>query len=405
MTHTLRSAKRPTIAAAGVAVAALLLAACSSGGSSAPAESAPAASAPAASAAASAPAAAGGIADAAAAVEAVTGPVTWPTITPLSKAVDVKGKNVFIVPIGDAVPVIQAIRTGLESALTQAGAKTTKCDGKFNPTDIANCLKTAVDQKADAVVTMFTEYAMVPTAFDAVAKAGIPILVGGVGESGGKTSDATLAFFPLAGQSSSVAAMAANSALATQGENLHAIVLRLNDSATTTANGDLAIKTITDACPTCTAVPVDFTTPTVDKLPSAVSAAIVANPDANALIAVPEVYLDPAIAGINGAGAQDKISLYGGNGDVAGLQRVKDGKQVSDPSVAPVFVGWQYANALMQLLAGDAVEPISGFDGGRVFTKDNVASLSLTPEDYFTTKWYSDDSSYEQNYLNAWSGK
>lgn len=401
MTNKMRAtARRSTVIAAGVATAAMLLAAC--GGSTGSAESS---AAPAGSAAASAPAANEGLEAIKAEVASLEAPPVWPAAMPLSKPVDVKGKRVLIVPIGDAVPVIQAIRTGAEQALTKAGATAEKCDGKFNPTEVANCLKQAVDQKYDAVMTMFIDYAMVPTAFDAVTQAGIPVLVGGVAPSGGKTSDATLAFFDLSGQSAAMFSTVAKTALANQGEELKAIVLRLNDSGTTTAAGDAAIATITENCPACTAVPVDFTTPTVDKLPSAISAALVANPDANAVIASPEVYLEPAIAGVNSAGAQDRIQFYGGNGDLSGLQRVKDGKQVADSGVAPVYVGWQFVNGLMQLVAGDTVEAIADFAGGRVFTATNVADLALTPEAYFTLDWYGGDTSFEDEFLAAWSGQ
>ena len=405
MTVSKRSTvRRSTMAAALVAASAMLLAAC--GGSESESTSTEA-TAPAATAAASA------AADSAAGFDAVIAEVaaleekieSWPAPEPLSKPVDVTGKKVFIIPIGDAVPVIQAVRTGMEQALTKAGATTEMCDGKFNPTEVANCLKLATDQKPDAIVTMFIDYAMVPTAFDAATSAGIPVLVGGAVPTGEPPADAPMAFFDLSGQSSVMASNAAKAALANQGEELKALVLRLNDSALTTKNGDAAIATITETCPACVAVPVDFTTATVDKLPSAVSAAIVANPGINALIASPEVYMEPAIAGLNSAGVADQVKLYGGNGDVSGLQRVKDGKQVADAAVAPIFVGWMFTNALMQLLAGDEVLPVVDFTGGRIFTENNTADLTITPEAYMTVDWYASNTDFEQQYLDVWAGK
>ena len=403
MTVSKRSTvRRSTMAAAIVAASAMLLAACG-GSDSESTESA--ATAGAATAAATA-AASGGLDSAIAEIASLEEPiVSWAAPAPLSAPVDVTGKKVFIIPIGDAVPVIQAVRTGMEQALTKAGATTEMCDGKFNPTEVANCLKLATDQKPDAIVTMFIDYAMVPTAFDAATAAGIPVLVGGAVPTGNPPADAPMAFFDLSGQSATMASIAAKAALATQGEELKALVLRLNDSELTTKNGDTAIAAITEACPACVAVPVDFTSATVDKLPSAVSAALVANPGINAVIASPEVYMEPAIAGINSAGQADQVQLYGGNGDVSGMLRVQEGKQVADAAVAPIFVGWQYTNALMQLLAGDEVAPVSDFTGGRVFTANNTADLQITPEAYATLDWYGGNTDYEQLYLDAWAGK
>lgn len=397
---TRSTVRRSTMAAALVAASAMFLAAC--GGSDSSSE----ASATAAASAAATTAASTGIDAVIAEVASLEEPVeSWPTPAPLSAPVDVQGKKVFIIPIGDAVPVIQAVRGGLEQALQAAGATTDMCDGKFNPTEVANCLKLATDQKPDAIVTLFIDYAMVPTAFDAAAAAGIPVLVGMAAPSGDLPAGATMAYLDASGQAAAMFAVTAKAAVADQGEGLKALVLRLNDSKLTTASADTAIAAITEACPACTAVPVDYTTPTVDKLPSAVSAALVANPGINALIVSPEVYMEPAIAGINSAGLADQVKLYGGNGDVSGMQRVKEGKQVADAGIAADYVGWQVANGLHQLLAGDEVTPIADYSGGRVFTKNNIEGLTITPEAYFTTAWYSPNTDFQQLFLNAWAGK
>jgi ribose transport system substrate-binding protein len=344
------------------------------------------------------------VADAQALVAALKQPVSsWAEVPALSATPDVAGKTVYLIPIGGGVPVIEGVKAGIEQALTAAGATTQVCDGKFNPTEVANCLKLATDQGAAAIVTMFIDYAMVPTAFDAAAKAGIPVLVGGVTPTGGRESDASLAFFDLSAQTAQMYQAAALSAVATIGEGTNAIFLRLTDSDNTKAAADAAIAAFTKACPTCTATPVDFSTPTIDKMPSAVAAALVANPDTNALVSNVDGYLAPAIAGVQSAGAADKVQYFAANGDLDGLQRVKDGKQVTDAGIPVIYVGWQYTNALMQLLAGDTVAPVSGYEG-RIFTANNVADLTLTPDAYLTMDWYGAPS-FEEQYLAAWGLK
>jgi ribose transport system substrate-binding protein len=399
----------------GIAAASLVLAACSSGtsDSAAPASTAAATSASAASSAAASEAPAEGgsapsldavasVADAQAFVSALEQPITsWVEVPALSSTPDVAGKTVYVIPIGGGVPVIEGVKAGIQEALSAAGAKTEVCDGKFNPTEIANCLKLATDQGAAAIVTMFIDYAMVPTAFDAAAEAGIPVLVGGVTPTGGRESDKSLAFFDISAQTAQMYQTAGLSAVATIGEGTNAIFLRLTDSDNTKAAADAAIASFQQACPTCTAVPVDFSTPTIDKMPSAISAALVANPDINALVTNVDGYLAPAAAGVQSAGAADKVQFFGANGDLDGLQRVKDGKQVTDAGIPVIYVGWQYANALMQLLAGDVVAPVSSYEG-RVFTAANVADLTLTPESYLTLDWYGGSTSFQQQYMAAW---
>lgn len=392
------------MAAAGIAAAALVLAAC--GGSDPESSESRAAATTAASAAATSGASAA-IDEAKAQLAALEQPVsTWPAPATLSKPVDVAGKTVFLVPIGDSVPVIQAIRTGVQQSLEMAGAKTELCDGKFNPSEIANCLKQATDKKVDAVMTFFIDYVMVPTAFDSVTSAGIPVLVGGAIPTGEPPADAPMAFLNGAEQNKQIVRLLAKAAVVDQGEELKALVLRLNDSKLTTDANDQAIAQIKEMCPTCVAEPVDFTTPTVDKLASAVSAALVANPGINAVIVSPEVYMEPAIAGINSAGLANQVKLYGANADLSGLQRVKDGTQVMDIAISPVLTGWQFTDGLMQLLAGDEVTVSTSIDGARIFTQENVSTLDLTPEAYMTTQWFGGDNvDFEQAYLNSWAGK
>jgi ribose transport system substrate-binding protein len=403
------------MAVAGIAVTSLALAACSSGSSApttAPSQAAPSAVAESPAVASEAPAAAApaldavaSIADAQAFTAALEQPISsWVEVPPLSSTPDVAGKTVYLIPIGGGVPVIEGVKAGIQQAVTAAGATVEVCDGKFNPTEIANCLKLATDQGAAAIVTMFIDYAMVPTAFDAAAAAGIPVLVGGVTPTGGRASDATLAFFDISAQTAQMYQAAGLAAAATVGESTNAIFLRLTDSDNTKAAADAAIASFMQACPTCTAVPVDFSTPTMDKMPSAISAALVSNPEINAVVTNVDGYLAPAVAGVQSAGAIDKVQFFGANGDLDGLQRVKDGKQVTDAGIPVIYVGWQYTNALMQLLAGDVVAPVTSYEG-RVFTAENVAGLTLTPESYLTLDWYGGDNSFEAQYLAAWGLK
>jgi ribose transport system substrate-binding protein len=415
MTYS-KTARRSLMAVAGLAAASLVLSACSSGSSdtaedTAVVEETPVeiveegTDEPADAGAAPSLDAVASIEDARAFVAALEQPInSWVEVPDLSSTPDIAGKTVYVIPIGGGVPVIEGVKAGIDQAITAAGAKTEVCDGKFNPTEIANCLKIATDQGAAAIVTMFIDYAMVPTAFDAAASAGIPVLVGGVTPTGGRESDATLAFFDLSAQSAQMYQATALSAVATIGEGTNAIFLRLTDSDNTKAAADAAIASFTKACPTCNAIPVDFSTPTIDKMPSAVSAALVSNPDVNALVSNVDGYLAPAVAGVQSAGAADRVQFFAANGDLDGLQRVKDGKQVTDAGIPVIYVGWQYVNALMQLLAGDVVAPVTSYEG-RIFTAGNVAGLTLTPEAYLTLDWYGGNTAFEDQYLAAWGLK
>ena len=394
------SVSRP-VAVAGAAMAVLALAACSSSsdsGSASPASStsseAPASTA-ASSGAADSPAAA-----AAAIVDGLTGPIQWQEPPALSTPIDVKDKTIWWIPIGDAVPVIHGFYEGFTQAVEAAGGTVKLCDGKFNPSDIGACMTSAADQGADAVVTAFVDYAMLPTAFDALTAKGIPVLVAGVPSSGGKTNSAELAFYDPSERVHAMYETLSAAAIAATDGQTNGLWLRLLDSSLTTESADAGVAKYKELCPQCPLATVDYTTANADKITSAVSAALVANPDVNAIMVPVDSFIPSVQQAVKTAGISDQVAIVSTGGDLANMQSVQAGTQAGDLGTPVINMGWTYANALFQLLVGDEVLPQTGLQN-RYFTQENTADLTLTPEAYLSNQWYGDDS-YEAAYLKAW---
>jgi ribose transport system substrate-binding protein len=344
-----------------------------------------------------------GIEQAASLLESWAAPLTdYPEEPALSAPVDMAGKTVHIVALGDQIPVIHGVAVGLQDALAEVGATGKICDGKFNPTAVADCLKSAGDQGADAVVSLFVDYAMAGTAFDALADQGVKVLVGGVEPSGGRESDDTLAFYDNTGRVDALYEAMSVSAVANGGADAQLLWLKLMDSTTTRSASDKGIAKAHELCPTCGIATAEFTTANLDKLPSAVSAALVSNPKTNLLIVPVDSFVPPALQGVQSAGFGDKVKVISSSSDLAGLQRIKDGQQVSDLGTPVIYEGWKYANGLMQLMAGDEVAAVEPEDMvTRDFNADNIGELDLTTEAYFTPDWFGDDA-FKQGFLTAW---
>lgn len=346
---------------------------------------------------------AAGIEEATSQLASWAAPITeYPEEPTLSAPVDLAGKTVHIVALGDQIPVIHGVAVGLQDALTAVGATGKICDGKFNPTAVADCLKTAGDQGADAVVSLFVDYAMAGNAFDALADQGVKVLVGGVEASGGRESDDTLAFYDNTGRVDALYEAMSVSAVANGGADAQMLWLKLMDSTTTRSASDKGIAKAEELCPTCGVATAEFTTANLDKLPSAVSAALVSHPDTNLLIVPVDSFVPPALQGVQSAGFADKVKVISSSSDLAGLQRIKDGQQVSDLGTPVIYEGWKYANGLMQLMAGDEVVPVAPEDMvTRDFNPDNVGELDLSTDAYFTPDWFGDDA-FKQVFLTAW---
>jgi ribose transport system substrate-binding protein len=327
-------------------------------------------------------------------------PPQWPDVQQLSTKVDLKGKTFTYVALGDQVPVIHGIGVGVEQALSAGGAKVNTCDGKFNPTSVASCLKTAGDEKVDGVITSFVDYQMAGPAFDQLARKGVKVIVGGVAPPAGRTSDANLAFYDNTPRVFALHEAMAESAIAQLGDSAKVVWAKLMDSTTTQTASAKGITKFKELCPRCQIESVEFTTVNVDKLGLAISAALLANPDTNAIVVPVDTMVPSVLQGIQSAGKAGKIKVFSSSSDLAGLQRIKDGRQASDLGTPVLYEGWRFAHAMMQLLAGDEVTKGDQLVT-RDFTKDNVGQLTLTPQKYLTDDWFG-GSGYRDKFLTAW---
>jgi hypothetical protein len=74
--------------------------------------------------------------------------------------------------------------------------------------------------------------------------------------------------------------------------------------------------------------------------------------------------------------------------------------QFIDVGFSPIYEGWQFTDGILRMMTGGLPDS-SGLGVIRVFTKDNVGNLQLTPAAYATNAWYGSNA-YEQTFLTAW---
>jgi ribose transport system substrate-binding protein len=389
--------------ALGVAVAGTaLLAACSSSGGSTSAS--PAGTSPGSASGPAAGTASAGVGYAKAQLAAFSGlSSTYGTPVPVPNVPDLHGKNVWYVPIGTGVPVLATIGDAMTTALGKLGATVHVCDGKFQPTTVASCMQTAVNQGASAVVTGFVDYSSAPSAYQSVIAKGIPVLVGGEAAPSGVTAGQDLGFFNPAGLTHTAFKLMSDAAVADSDGKANVLVVRLTDSSDTIGNSDAGIAELQAHCPACTVTTLDSTTANMSKLGSAISAKLSANPGINYLILPQDAFFPAALPGIQSAGFTSKLKVIAAGGATAGLQAVKGGQIAYDIGQGADYNGWGFADATVRLLAGATIQP-ENVGAVRVFSKANVASLTLTDASYGGTAWYG-GSQWQQDFLSAWGVK
>lgn len=349
----------------------------------------------------------GGSTDAAATAKAAVAKyegttTSWPDIPKLGSAPDLSGKNIVYIPSSAALAVLQAYGNAMTEAMKSFGATVTICDGKANPTTMADCINNAVASKAAAIVTVAISYAQVPSAIDGARKAGVPVLV--VGDTPSQAAaDKTLAYYDTTSRLAAQWELAGNVALADHGAKTSILWTYNTDTSVNQNAAKQAIASFKKSCSTCKVTELSFSTPTLSQFPAAISAALVANPDVNALIIPTDSLFTQAQQGIQGAGGSAKPDVIGTGGSLAGVQLVASGSLRADVGNPLLYEGWLYSNALVRLLTGQTVEPIKP-PVFRVFDSTSIGSVTLDQATFNSGAWYG-DTSYKDKYLTAWGKK
>lgn len=348
------------------------------------------------------PAAAGGdFAALKADVAKYTGPVaSYSTIKPVSGLAALKGKTIWYVPIGSAVPILNAFGVGMQGALAKLGIQFHTCDGKFLPTTIAACLDQAATQGADGVVTGYIDYKLVPTAFDNLVSHHIPVLIAGEANDTGKPDSPALAFDDTSPSINELQKLNDESVIIDSAGKAKILFIGVTDSPQTLGAAAYSKTFFADNCSGCTFTEIDYNTASLARVPSQVSAGLIAHPDTTYVISELDASAANAYSGIQTAGYTNKVKLSGTNGGLDSLQRIKAGQtQTVDAGTSPSYLGWQFTDGIVRMMTGGL--PVNGLGIFRLFNSTNVGSLTLTPAAYLTNAWYGSDA-FENTFETAW---
>lgn len=387
--HSLR---RAVVAVAAATAASLVLSACGSSSSDSSSDDE----------------AAGGSASAKAAQAAVaefSKPTTaYPEVSAVAGVDKLAGKTVWWVPISASVPILAAIQKPMEAALATAGMKLKVCDGKFVPTAIAACLSQAADQDAAGVVTGYVDYALVPTAFDQLVSAGVPVLLAGATPNEQKPASATLAYLdtlPALAKTQEAVLAAITADSDAKAKILYAAI----DDSPQLKAGAVAAKTwIEKNCPSCEFEQLHYTSAKIKDLGSQISAKLLAEPGTNYVMCEADLCVEPALAGIQTAGLRNKVKLGSANADLSALQRIKAGDALfADAGSSNTYLGWSFTDGILRMLGGSQPD-VAPTQVVRLFTADNVKDLDLTAQGHDSIDWYGDDS-FQATFTKAWNVK
>lgn len=324
-----------------------------------------------------------------------------PSVTPVKGATGLRGKSVWWVPLGTQVDA--SFGPTLAVAMTKLGLTLHTCDGKFLPTTVAGCLQQAGAQGANAVITGYVDYKAVPTAFDALAAKGIPVLLAGSVNDSGKTQSAKFAFADTTTIAQTSARLQLESAIVGSGGHANILWVGFTDSAALAAITPYAKTFVARNCAGCTFKTVMTDSAALGKLSSQVGAELVSNPNTNYVV----VQIDPGVplvmTAIQTVGAQAKVKVIGDGALPDTMLTLQKGGSplVAEPGVSLSYEAWAFAQSLVQMLTG-IVPPAQVTSLERVFTTANSKDLSITPAEFGTVDWYADNAAVTSSFTHAW---
>jgi len=326
---------------------------------------------------------------------------TLPAVPPVSKASSLRGKTVWWVPLGSAVDASfgGAVRQGLGDL----GIQVHTCDGQFLPTTVASCLHQAASQHADAVMTAYVDYKMVPTSFNALASAGIPVLIAGAVNDSDKQQSATFAFADTTQIQEVAARLALEEAIVDSQGSGHLMWVGLTDSSQLTSITDYAEQFVKTNCSGCTFTKIGITSANLPKLASEAGAALTANPDTNYVVVQADTATSSVAQAVQTAGLQSKVKIIGTGplpDTMADLQ-ASSSPVFADAGVSLQYEGWAMDQSLVQMMTG-TVPPEQITSLFRMFTRKNASGLPATADGMMSGQWFADGAAVAKTFTDAW---
>lgn len=380
--------------APGAAIAAAaLLAACSSGSSSSSSSSSTSSAAPSSSSTASS-----GLATAQKMVTQLesttaTYPVPSAKVPGVSK---LRGKTVYYIPLVQAIPGFVVTAQTMKVALARAGLKLQVCDGSGQPNVMASCVGQAVAAKAAGIILDAIPYAMVQNALDSAKSKGVPIIIADQYPTAGSTNTDQVTTVPgVVDQPSQIAWWM----IADSGGKANAIIAEEADSPSSKQYVTNSLAIYSKYCPSCTITIKTISAQTTALLATATASNLLAHPNATYYYTEFEDSLQPTVTGIQQS-SRTNVSLSVAGGSVNGLGMLKGNSMVKAVvAVDEAYAGWAETDEILRMATKSpaVAEPFPS----RLFTKQNIGSVQVTPAAQASGAWFG-DTSFESKFAALW---
>ncbi|KQP01815.1 sugar ABC transporter substrate-binding protein [Leifsonia sp. Leaf264] len=316
----------------------------------------------------------------------------------ISGVADLAGKTVYYVPITLQSPQFAIVSKQLTEALDTAGIDVQVCDGKGNPSDIGSCIGQATQADAAAIVTDAVPYGLAANALDAAQAAGIPVVISNQIPDDSHPASKTLGYVPAGGSDQEIAI--AQWITKDSGGQANILLNQTSDGPSPAVYVKAGTDELKSICPDCTVTINEVSSSNFAQVTPSVSAALLNDPDIGYVVNDFAQFLQPTQGGVQSAGAMNTVKGVTGSVGLGGLQALAANNYLyAAAGQANSFQGWVEADLALRLMTGATVPeytiPV------RLFTRDNIDSVTLTDEAEASGEWFG-PTTFRDEFATLW---
>jgi ABC-type sugar transport system substrate-binding protein len=326
-------------------------------------------------------------------VDAAVVPPTENMSASLGDFTPVADAHIYNITCGLQYPACNALSTEVEAAVKALGYEYTVCDTGASPEAFSTCWTKAIDDKADAIVSVAVGTNQSGDGYAAALAAGIPV----IGSFTANPDDGSVSTAEVAANAcGEEGRLNANAVLSDTKADSDVLLLSEQSSGCGKARFASFKEEYEKLCPDCKLATLDFDVASEQEtLAPLIQGAIAKDPNLNYIVGPTDVETAIAADQITQAGKSDSIATAGADQELPMLKRMTDKDiQTFDSVYGRGEAAWTLVDAAARAIAGQDL-PTSIPVNIILLTQDNVADVAgttgwLGPKDYdaqFRAMW------------------
>jgi ribose transport system substrate-binding protein len=298
---------------------------------------------------------------------------------------ELRGKEIFEIPITSEVPFVTAFEMGMRQAADAVGATLTVHENQGDPLQWVQGMRNAIAQDVDAITLLAQDPALLGPQIAQAEEAGIPVIVLRTsGEDDPCQTDPDGEVYGttcVPGPFERAGRLEADWVIADSGGDATVLVITSEDANST----DSLVRGLTDEfetrCPACDLEFIDVPIPDwAREIRGEVQSALVRNPEIDYVIPIYDSMSQYVVPALKASGKAEEIQIATFNGTPFVLEMVQDEDIVQmDVGENLSWIGWASMDQAFRVIAGE--EPVMSENTPlRVFDDTNVAEAGDPPE-------------------------